>query len=177
MSLDLAKTVRQIEGLTHNLKGAQDDRWQRLGRAVEAMRRAPPEEIRAKLVDSSKRPFLSAGVGEGLGNAHEPDSTPENFCVLSVDGSHIDVDRHMPVSCALINIGGCVLQYGEAPDAYLFSTPTLFSNDELYMTDPTSKVTEVSIEGGILGLKRTIDEIEALEPLLRENTPHVTYPP
>ena len=118
----------------------------------------------------SQRPFLSAGVGEGLGNAHGPDSIPEDFCVLSVDGSHIDVDRHTPVSCALINIGGCVLKYGEAPDAYLFNTPTLFSNDELYMMDPTSKVTEVSIEGGILGLKRTIDEIKALEPLLRENT-------
>ena len=171
MSLDLAKTVRQIEGLTHNLKGAQEDRWQRLDRAVEAMRLAPPEEVRAKQTDSGNRPFLSAGVGEGLGNAHRPDSTPENFCVLSVDGSHIDVDRHMPVSCALINIGGCVLKYGKAPDAHLFNTPTLFSNDELYMTDPTSKVTEVSIEGGILGLKRTIDEIKALEPLLRENAP------
>ena len=170
MSLDLAKTVRQIEGLTRNLRGAQDDRWRRLDRAVEAMRRAPPEEVRAKLVDSNKRPFLSAGVGEGLGNAHAPNSIPENFCVLSVDGSHIDVDRHMPVSCALINIGGCILKYGGAPDAYLFSTPTLYSNDELYMMDPTSRVTEVSIEGGILGLKRTIDEIEALEPLLRENT-------
>ena len=109
MSLDLAETVHQIEGLTRNLRGAQADRWQRLDRAVEAMRRAPPEEVRAKLVDSSKRPFLSAGVGEGLGNANAPNSMPENFCVLSVDGSHIDVDRHMPVSCALINIGGCVL--------------------------------------------------------------------
>ena len=77
----------------------------------------------------------------------------------------------MPVNCALINIGGCVLKYGDQPDAYLFNTPRLYSGDELYLTEQGSSVTEVPIEGAVLGLKRTIEEIKALEHLMTEQVP------
>ncbi len=171
MSLDLAKTLHQIGSLTDNLKSGQEDRSQRLSMAVEAMRSATPEDVRGKHGRSSNRPFLWAGAAEGLGGAYWPGETPRNFCVLSVDGSHIDVDRHMPVNCALINIGGCVLKYGDQPDAYLFNTPRLYSGDELYLTEQGSSVTEVPIEGAVLGLKRTIEEIKALEHLIAEQVP------
>ena len=44
---------------------------------------------------------------------------------MAVDGSHIDVDRHMPVSCYLVNQGGCSVTYGSQPDAGFFSQPHL----------------------------------------------------
>ncbi len=173
MSLNLGKTAQQIEGFAHSLKGAQNDRSRRLSEAVDAMRRAAPEEVRAKQSGpAAQRRFLYAVAGEGLGASHPPKSAPGNFCVLSVDGSHIDVDRHMPAACALVNIGGCVLRYGDDPDAYLYNEPSLYSDDRLYLTEQTPEgATEIPIEGAILGLMRTVEEVKALAPLIRDKAP------
>ena len=42
-----------------------------------------------------------------------------------MDGSHIDVDRHLPLRCHLINLGGCAITYGANPACQLFSEPAL----------------------------------------------------
>ena len=171
MSLDLAKTIEHVNGLTAQLKGSQEDRRLRLFQAVESMRLSTAEDVRHKLSGAQGRPFLWAGAREGLGESLWPAETPQDFCVLSVDGSHIDVDRHMPVTCALINIGGCVLRYGAQPGAHLFNRPSLYSGDGLYLTEQGPSVTEVPIEGAVLGFKRTIEEIRQLKPLVEDVPP------
>ena len=88
--------------------------------------------------------------------------------MASVDGSHIDVDRHLPARCYLINLGGCLLTYGSASDALLFSNPRLYSRqDELYLSsgDPESRET-AAVEGPLLGLVRTVEEVKGLADLL-----------
>ena len=168
MSLDLAKTIEHVSGMTAQLKGTQEDRRRCLSQAVESMRLSSTEDVQRKLSGAQGRPFLWAGAREGLGGSFWPAETPRDFCVLSVDGSHIDVDRHMPVTCALINIGGCVLRYGAQPGAHLFNRPSLYSGDELYMTEQKPGVTEVPIEGAVLGLKRTIEEVRELRSLAED---------
>ena len=75
----------------------------------------------------------------------------------SVDGSHIDVDRHLPVPCYLLNLGGCVLTYGAQPDAHFFSRPHLAAKpDELYLSDPERPTDEEQVTGNLLGLYRTV---------------------
>ena len=61
-----------------------------------------------------RRPYLSARTGlEGLLGSRPPPDVPADWTALSVDGSHIDVDRHLPLRCHLTNLGGCVITYGE----------------------------------------------------------------
>ena len=107
--------------------------------------------------------FLPAEAVEGPGGVFDPPSTPADFSVVAADGSHIDVNRHLPLRCALINIGGCRLTYGASPDAEMFSRPRLRTSDaELYLQDPNSPSARQPVEGALMGLVRTVDEAAAL---------------
>ena len=73
---------------------------------------------------------------EDLLGSVPPPHPPDNWRAVSVDGSHIDVDRHLPIPCYLVNLGGCVLTYGSQPDAVFFNEPHLATDrEELYLTD------------------------------------------
>ena len=119
------------------------------------------------------RPFLWANPSSELGNGHSPTELPEEYAVVAVDGSHIDVDRHLPVPCSLINIGTCILQYGTHPNAHLSNYPKLYSDEGLYLTEHGTTTREVAIEGPVLGFKRTIDEVRELEKLISEIPPTI----
>ena len=87
--------------------------------------------------------------------------------VVGVDGSHIDVDRHLPARCFLINTGVAVLTYGSEPDAEFSSEPRLYAMDEdLVIRDPITFREQV-VEGAVLGAKRATEEILALERVVR----------
>ena len=174
MGLDLGQTVQQIDILAQRLSDGTDDRAQRLGRALQAMSESDPSEVRRTADSSQGRPFLCAGLPsndeDGLAGSHPPMDLPQDFCVASVDGSHIDVDRHIPVRCYLINVGGCLLTYGSKPDAQLFSRPRLYSEEEeLYISNPQSGSKEaVAVDGALLGLKRAVEEARGLASLVKE---------
>ena len=101
-----------------------------------------------------------------------PPPAPADWIAASVDGSHIDVDRHLPVPCYLLNLGGCVLTYGAQPDAQFFSRPHLAAEpDELYRSDPERPTDEEQVTGNLLGLYRTVRELERLAEVVRECPP------
>ena len=80
-----------------------------------------------------------------------------------MDGSHIDVDRHLPLRCHLINLGGCVITYGANPACQLFSEPALAVADaDLHLRKPDDPSNEVLIAGPLLGALRTVREVERL---------------
>ena len=170
MSLDLGQTVHQIDNMARRLNEGRDDRASRLEFALRAMRDADPQQLKQKVDSSQGRPFLCAGLVNGLAHAHSPKEIPTDFCVASVDGSHIDVDRHLPVRCYLINTGGCLLAYGSEPDARLFSRPRLCTEDEeLYITNPLPDSLEaVPVQGPLVGLKRAVEEVKDLGVLVSE---------
>ena len=111
-----------------------------------------------------RRPYLSARIGpEGLLGSCPPPDVPQDWTALSVDGSHIDVDRHLPLRCHLINLGGCVITYGANPACQLFSEPALAVADaDLYLHKPDDPSDEVLIAGPLLGALRTVREVERL---------------
>jgi GNAT superfamily N-acetyltransferase len=168
MSLDLGEVISNLQALAQRLRESTHDWRGRLERALRTMAEVEPSLLRKKANASRGRiAFLPAGVTEGLANRYTPPSLPQEFSILAVDGSHIDVDRHIPVRCYLINIGGCVLTYGSSPDAHLFSQPRLYAEDaDLFLVDPASGVNAQPVEGPILGIKRTVEELKALAPLL-----------
>ncbi len=80
-----------------------------------------------------------------------------------MDGSHIDVDRHLPLRCHLINLGGCALSYGHNPGCQMFSEPSLAVDDQdLYLRRPEDPSDDVLIAGPLLGALRTVREVKRL---------------
>ena len=80
-----------------------------------------------------------------------------------MDGSHIDVDRHLSLRCHLINLGGCVITHGRDFGCQLFSKPALAVADaDLYLRKPDDPSDEVLIAGPLLGALRTVREVERL---------------
>ncbi len=161
MPLDLNKTAAQIDGMAEALRDQQHDRAERVQRALEAIRAFDPDSYGLRRDESEQSEFLP-GVLEQPATVYDAPSAPDEFCVAAVDGSHIDVDRHMAARCFLINIGVSVLTYGSAASADLHNEPTLYASDEDLAIRDTGTFREQAIEGAVLGAKRTVEEVRAL---------------
>ena len=111
-----------------------------------------------------RRPYISARTGpEGPLDSCPPPEVPKDWTALSVDGSHIDMDRHLPLRCHLINLGSCIVTYGKDFGCQLFSEPTLaVEDDELYLRPHDGARGETLIAGPLLGALRTVREVERL---------------
>ena len=168
MSLDLGETIAQLDQVSQGLGRGQQGRQQRLAQLLEAAADIPPEVARQQTLGSGI-PFLAAQVVDTLLGEVAPVAAPNDWTAVSVDGSHIDVDRHLPVACYLVNLGGCVLTYGSGADARFFSRPRLAAQqDELYLRDPLHPNQEEPVTGNLLGLYRTVLELNALLEVARE---------
>ena len=177
MSLDLNHTAAQIQEMASHLKARQSEWNVRLETALESLSEADTPALERKRLDSKgKVTWMVPGlqVQERLDARYPSAPLPGDFCVISVDGSHIDVDRHRAAHCYLINIGACTMTYGSHPDARLLSQPTLYAQEEeLVIRDPQSGTKGQPVEGAILGMKRTIEEMRSLAHLLRELPPDI----
>ena len=163
MALDLGEIVLQLERVARGLGRTKADRELRLKELLDAADSINPDEAKKRTVAASERPYLAAMIEEGLLGSYDAPAAPTDWCVAAVDGSHIDVDRHLPVGCFLVNLGGCVLTYGSSPDATFFSQPHVaMEPQELYLADPSNPAQEEAVSGPLLGLVRTARELEQL---------------
>jgi len=172
MSLDLNQVAAQIEGMAAGLKAEQKEKEGHLSHALDVLRlKSGDLDSLRKRVETSKTTWLVAGIAGELIGRHGPISCPPDFAVIAVDGSHIDVDRHSAARCCLINIGSVLLRYGQKPDAMLSSRPALYASEQdLTIADPLSN-NEQPLERELLGMKRTVAEIQALAELCEELPP------
>ena len=172
MSLDLGETFLQLERVAERLESTNVHRRTQKQVLLEAAFGIKPEAASEKTQFASNRPFLAAQVTDGLLGKHGAKPCPPDHVVVSVDGSHIDVDRHMPISCYVINLGACILTYGANPGAHLFNRPELvFQEEELYLTDPLNVANQEAVQGPLLGLLRTVKELKQLAKSVRELPP------
>jgi hypothetical protein len=150
-----------------SLKSHRDERQQKLQHAVDILHsQSNNTEQLAKKIEASKTTWLVARLVEPVDRRYQPQTAPREFTVIATDGSHIDVDRHQPTHCYLINIGGVVLHYGAKPDAMLDSIPHLYTTDEeLFITSPETQGREQPVEGALLGIKRSVEECKRLAEL------------
>ena len=167
MALDLSKIVNQITGMVGNLKAHRDEKRQQLQHAVAILHSQSNNlEQLAKKIEASKPTWLVARLVEPIDRHYQPQPAPKEFTVIATDGSHIDVDRHQPTHCYLINIGGVVLHYGAKPEAMLDSIPHLYTSDEeLFISSPEMQGREQPVEGALLGIKRGVEECKRLAEL------------
>lgn len=165
MPLDLAQIAARIEDLAAKLKAEEKGRVERLQQALQLLQSVDIKPLKDKIA-ASNTTWLVAGLTTGLAQHYEAPTCPAEFTVLATDGSHIDVDRHSSVRCSVINIGSVTLQYGQYPDASLESEASLFFGDELVITGPAGR--EEPIEGALLGVKRSVEELRALARIAQE---------
>ncbi len=163
MALDLYRTAAQIDAAiaTADFGPARD---RRTGAVLAALHDADAATLNDRVeAAQGLLAFLPAEAVEPPGAVFDTPAPPADFSVVATDGSHIDVNRHLPLRCALINIGGCRLTYGDAPDAELFSHPGLRTADaELFLQDPDTPSARQAVEGALMGLVRTVEEATAL---------------
>lgn len=162
MSLDLGKTIIQLDRASESLGRGRTGHQRRLEQLRQAAAGITSDEARRRTREPGI-PFLVAQATGTLLGSNAPPPPPEDWTALSVDGSHIDVDRHLPLACYLLNLGGCILTYGTGADARFFSLPHLAVQDEeLYLRDPGNANREEAITGNLLGLYRTVRELTVL---------------
>ena len=164
MGLDFLKVSTQLEGLAAGLQAQGAGHRERLDRALDTLASADAGAINQKR-SQGRMTWLVPGVPPDIAAHISPAMPPSDYRALAVDGSHIDVDRHLPVRCALVNIGKVALQYGANPLARLESQPKLYASaEELALVDPEG-AREQPLEGPLLGIKRSVDEVAALAEL------------
>ena len=177
MPFDLGEVALQLEQVAQRLGRTRDDRELRLNALLDAAVGVDQDAGKAatrSALSVSARPYLAAQVEEALVGCYGPPSPPTDWSVAAVDGSHIDVDRHLPVSCFLINLGGCVLTYGSRPEAEFFSQPHLATDPlEMHLIDSGNTAQEEAITGSLLGLLRTVKELERLAEVVGELPPNL----
>ena len=167
MALDLSKIVNQITDMAAGLSLHRDERYEQLQHTVDVLHSQSNNlEQLEKKIEASKLTWLVAHLVEPIDRRCPPPAASKEYTVIATDGSHIDVDRHQPTHCYLINIGGVVLRYGPHPDAILDSVPHLYACDnELVITSPEMPGREQPIEGDLLGIKRGVEECKRLAEL------------
>ena len=170
MALDLTETAVQIDSMAVALRAGRVDKGLRLASALDAARGFDPAAYMAKRTQpGTELNWITPDVHERVDAAYSPPSLPDDYCVVGVDGSHIDVSRHIPAHCYLINIGGMSLRYGGMPGASVFSKPRLYANeDELVIRDRGAPYREETISGALLDAKRAVEELRGLLDTLRE---------
>ena len=173
MALDLTRTAIQIDDMAAALRAGRVDKRLRLASALAAARKFSPAEYMAKRTQpGTELNWVTPNVHERVDAAYSPPPLPDDYCVVGVDGSHIDVSRHIPAHCYLINIGGMSLRYGGMPGASAFSEPRLYANeDELVIRDRSAPYREETISGALLDAKRAVEELRGLLDTLRELPP------
>ena len=139
-------------------------RAQRLSDTLERGLSVTADAAASRTAAVGRRPYISARTGpEGLLGSIPPPEVPSDWSALSVDGSHIDVDRHLPLRCHLINLGGCALSYGKNSGCQMFSEPVLaVADQDLSLRRHDDPSDEVLIAGPLLGALRTVREVERL---------------
>ncbi len=169
MPLDLLRVAEQLSSLASGLQAQGAERAEQLERALLEIGTADAEEINRKRAQG-RVTWLVPGLPTDTAAAYPPNPPPADYQALAVDGSHIDVDRHMPVRCALVNISKVALRYGAAPGARLESHPVMYAGaEELALVDPEG-AREQPLEGALLGVRRSVDEVITLAELAEESS-------
>ena len=175
MALDFGQTARQMMSAMGDLSSTARSRRQRFADTLDRASAVTPDDAAQRTASAGNRPFIVARTGaEGLLDSIAPSPAPPDWTAISVDGSHIDVDRHLPLRCYLINLGGCAITYGANPDCRFFSEPTLATGDtDLYLRPDDGSNAETPISGQLLGALRTVREVERLADTVEAAPPTV----
>lgn len=156
MTLDLLKIAaelrRAVQGLTQNASGDLTAFQQLLVRFDD---REVQERIR-----SAKTSWLLGIPMEQYFQRVAPPPREDLFpysCVAT-DGSTLVNDRHGPLQFLVVNVGYCILRYGEQSEASLGAEPRcLWREEDLWIVDG---VCRIPLSGAAVSILRAVIELE-----------------
>jgi hypothetical protein len=165
VTLDLVKVAEQLPLM---IKRVQRDRTDAHGRTAYTLAQlhraaADPDAFERLMLDAQTSWTLALPAGEPLNAAHPPPEPPRAYSVVALDGSSIDVDRHLPVDCYVMNFGWMTIHYGDTPLAEFDSSVELQpTGEELFLRDADDPSREAAIKGAALSVVRSVRELALL---------------
>ncbi len=168
MSLDLVRVAEQLPLLLAQLDTERATRGARLRAALARLTQeaARPERWAQRLADCRCRWPLALPLHEDAARGYAAPPPPEAYSVLAVDGSHIDVDRHAPARCFVLNLGWAAIHYGcDLPPELDSAAEVQPSSQPLTEQDSEDASHEDTIRGETLALLRSVRELHQLAQL------------
>ena len=168
MTLDFERLAKQLDDVVRRLREQAEEGPTRLAQALEALRAwaGRPDALRERLEAASTSWLLAEPLGEAMDAAFPAPPAPDEYVALASDGSHIDVERHSPIPCYLLNLGRARIRYGSRPEADLASQPELaFEDESLVLSDRSDASHEEMLSGNLLAALRSVREVELLAQL------------
>jgi hypothetical protein len=176
MTLDFQRLAAQLDGLGPDLRSQAEEARVRLVAAVDAAHAwaQRPDDLRRRLAEASTSWRLAEPLSEPLDAAFDAPPLPAAYIALATDGSHIDVERHNPLPCYLLNLGWARIRYGRSPDAELSNQPELaYGDDRLVLADQADASREDILRGDLLAARRSVREVEVLADLAARSDPEL----
>ncbi|MFQ5879687.1 MAG: DNA double-strand break repair nuclease NurA [Dehalococcoidia bacterium] len=177
MSLNFGLVAGQLQDFSRRLTAEERQRQRRLERASQELKRsaAHPDDLSRRIDTARTRWLLARPMAEPPDGHYSEPQHPTSYVVLATDGSHIDVDRHIPVRCYLLNLGWACIGYGAYTHlTTLDSQPSLsFTDEELTFGDDRDISYEERVAGSILSALRSAREMELLASLIEGLPPDV----
>ncbi len=174
MSLEIDKVIGQIAQMAEEIRSGEVGWQEHLDKALNLANEPgmDAETLRTR-IERAKVTWLVSEPVEGISSRYPAPTLPDNYGVVSVDGSSIDSDRHGPARCYLINLGLAALRYGSGHGAELRSEPRLYAGEEdLVLRDPDS-AGEQAMTPALVGIRRSVEEVCYLLKEMRKSPPRV----
>ena len=176
MTLDFQRLAAQLDDLGPSLRSQGEEAGRRLASALEQMRiwARRPDDLRRRLAEAQTSWRPAEPLSEPLDAAIDAPAPATDYVALATDGSHIDVERHNPLPCYLLNVGWARIRYGRSPDAELASQPELAYGDQrLVLGDPADASRQAPVRGNLLAAVRAVREVERLADLAAAADPEL----
>lgn len=168
MTLDLAQVAARLPLLVGRAQHESEVRRGRRERALGLLHdaAADPEAFTAAVRAAQTSWPLALPFAGRLDDHIAAPTSPGECAILAVDGSSIDVDRNLPLGCFVLNLGWMAVRYGARHGSdsgtIIDLQPT---SDELYVRDSGDPSRESAIRGNVLGLLRSVRELDLLARL------------
>ena len=165
MTLDLVGLASRMDELVNALEIGVRQREQRLGHAASLLGKVDATKLADALDHAEHANWLMALPVEPPATRRPAPSLIDAYAVLATDGSSIDVDRHSPATCYLINIGHAWLHYGESTADLGTDAELAFTDERLSLGDNVNASKESVMTGNLLDAYRTAREMLTLADL------------
>ncbi|MBS96581.1 MAG: DNA double-strand break repair nuclease NurA [SAR202 cluster bacterium] len=165
MPFDFELIAEKLQKAVKLIKSDDNLYYQRVDKLIDFYKKSDPYLIEHKRNEGNHK-WLAAKFLDNKITTYSPKQLPKDYRVIAVDGSHIDVDRHSPIKCVVLNIGTVIFTYGSNPSAILNSSPlTYIGEAELNIFDSNS-TSRSPLQGNLMGVKRAVMELTFLADTL-----------
>jgi NurA domain len=174
VTLDFVRLAPRIDELVGHLESGAIERDRRLKRAKSVLETITTEELLGATTGAENANWLVAEAVEPIATRRSAPELADGYSAVATDGSSIDVNRHSPVACFVINIGHAYFNY-EYPSVDLANEARLeFTSDRLWRGDSRNASKETVLTGTLLDAYRTALEMLRLADLVEKHADRMT---